>query len=271
MAAQAAGDAPTLAGLRGVLRPAPAPEAAVVVTESVRRPYDDYRRPMKARDYSAETLRHHLVSRNWMVGFEAWSGAVPDPATYDLEQHDRLLVYLREVRKLAPNTVYTAIKDLKSFLRWLRDERGVPIALELRKLVTKPFDAPKLYLSAGDLEQLAAAPLPANLVATRDVFLFCCYTGLRYSDVVALHAGNLHAWDGGRRLPLIQSKTRAGVSIYLTAAASAIIDKYADERVRLLPAHPNQVLNKYSKLAAKLAGAADLVSTGGGGIVRAAV
>ena len=51
-----------------------------------------------------------------------------DPTTYDLEQHDRLLVYLWEVRKLAPNTVYTAIKDLKSFLRWLRDERGVLVA-----------------------------------------------------------------------------------------------------------------------------------------------
>ena len=272
---RAAGDALTLAGTRGVLRPAPAPETAVAVAESVGGHYDDYRRSMKARDYSTETLRHYFVSRNWMVGFEEWSGAVLDPVTYNLEQHDRLLIYLREERKLAPSTVYTAIKDLKSFLRWLRDERGVPVALELCKLVTKPFDAPKLYLSAGDLEQLAAALLPANLVAMRDVFLFCCYTGLRYSGVVALHAGNLHAWDGGRLLRLIQSKTRAGVSTSLTAAASPIIDKYADgERVHLLPVHPNQVMNKYMKRVAKLAGltgAADLVSPGGGGIVRAAV
>ena len=165
--------------------------------------YDDYRRSMKAWDYSAETLRHHLVSRNWMVGVEAWSGAVLNPVTYNLEQHDRLLMYLREERKLAPNTVCTAIKGLKSFLCWLRDGRGVLVALELRKLVTKPFDAPKLYLSAGDLEQLVAVLLPANLVATRDMFLFCCYTGLRYSDVVALHAGNLHVWDEGRLLRLI--------------------------------------------------------------------
>ena len=248
----------------------PTPEAAVFVAESVSVHYDDYRWSMKARGYSAETLRHHLVSRDWMVGFEAWSCAVLDPVMYNLEQHDRLLVYLREERKLAPNTVYTAIRDLKSFLRWLR-ERGVPVGLELRKLVTKPFDAPKVYLSAGDLEQLAAAMLPANLAATRDVFLFCCYTGLRYSEVVALHAGNLHAWDGGRLLRLIQSKTRAGVSIYLTAAASAIIDKYADgSRARLLSVHPNQVMNKYLKRVAGLMGAADLVSTGGG-IVQAAV
>ena len=58
-------------------------------------------------------------------------------------------------------------------------------------------------------------------------------------------------------------------------AASAILDKYNDpERLKLLPVHPNQVMNKYLKRVAKLAGltgAADLVSTEGGGIVRAAV
>jgi site-specific recombinase XerD len=117
--------------------------------------------------------------------------------------------------------------------------------------------------------------LPANLVPTRDIFLFCCYTGLRYSDVSGLHRGHLHEWNGGRLLRLMMSKTRAGVSIYLTGAALAIIDKYADpERLKLLPVHPNQVMNKYLKRVAKLAGltgAADLVSTDSGNLVRAAV
>ena len=270
---RAVGDAPTLAGLREALRPAPAPQVAVA--ESVGVAYEQYRAAMRARGYSRETLRQHVVARNWFTGFEQWSGQLLDPTTYDLARHDELLGYLRQVRKLAPNTMYTAVKDLKSFLRFLRDERGVAVGIDLRKLVAKPADTPKLYLSADDLQALAGAMLPANLVPTRDVFLFCCYTGLRYSDVAALHPGNLHAWNGGTVLRLVQSKTRAGVSIYLTEAASAIIDKYADpERMRLLPVHPNQVMNKYLKRVAKLAGltrAADLVSTGNGGICRAAV
>ena len=192
-----------------------------------------------------------------------------------MELHDRLMVYLREVQKLVPNSLVTAMKDLKSFLRWLRDERSVVVGIEIRKLVIKSLDTPKLYLTAADIERLASAMLPANLVPTRDIFLFCCYTGLRYSDVSGLHRGHLHDWQGERLLRLMMSKTRAGVSIYLTAAASAILDKYDDpERQRLLPVHPNQVMNKYLKRVAKLAGltgAADLVSTEGGGIVRAAV
>jgi integrase len=210
-----------------------------------------------------------------MVGFEMWAGVLLDPTTYNLELHDRLMVYLREVRKLALSSVATALKDLKSFLRWLRDERGVTLGLEIRKISIKAFDVPKLYLAADDLRKLETAMLPANLVPTRDIFLFCCYTGLRYSDVSGLHRGHLHEWNGGRLLRLMMSKTRAGVSIYLTGAALAIIDKYADpERLKLLPVHPNQVMNKYLKRVAKLAGltgAADLVSTDSGNLVRAAV
>lgn len=149
------------------------------------------------------------------------------------------------------------------------------LGLEIRKITIKGFDVPKLYLSADDLGRMETAMLPANLVPTRDIFLFCCYTGLRYPDVSGLHRGNLHGWDGGLVLRLMMSKTRAGVSIYLTAPAAAIIDKYADaERLKLLPVHPNQVMNKYLKRVCKLTGllgAADLVSTQGGEVVRAAV
>ena len=269
---RAAGEIPTVAGLKAVLRPEP---TVVDKVRPVAVLYEEYRQAMKARGYSRETLRQHVVARNWFTGFEQWSGQLLDPVTYNLARHDALLGYLREVRKLAPNTMYTAVKDLKSFLRFLRDERGVAVGIELRKLVAKPADTPKMYLSAADLQAMASVMLPAHLASTRDVFLFCCYTGLRYSDVVALHAGNVQEWNGGRVLRLVQSKTRAGVSIYLTGAASAILETYADvERLRLLPVHPNQVMNRYLKRIAKLAGLtmpADLVSTGNGGLVRAAV
>ena len=115
---RAAGEAPTVAALRMVLQPA-APAVAPPVAVSVAVPYEQYREAMRARGYARETLRQHVVARNLLTGFEAHSGAVLDPVTYTLETHDRLLLYLRTVRKLAPNTVYTAVKDLKSFLRFL--------------------------------------------------------------------------------------------------------------------------------------------------------
>ena len=89
----------------------------------------------------------------------------------------------------------------------------------------------KVYLSAGDLDLLATALLPDWMMSVRDVFLFCCYTGLRYSDVAALHGGNLHQLgadsSSGRVLRFTQTKTRTSMSIYLTSAASALLDMFA--------------------------------------------
>ena len=102
------------------------------------------------------------------------------------------------------------------------------------------------------MARLEKALLPANLVQVRDAFLFCCYTGLRYSDLAALHEGNVKEWDGGRILRLTQTKTRTGVSIYLTPPAGALLDKYTGTRTRLMPSKANQVMNRYLKRICRL-------------------
>jgi hypothetical protein len=212
---RAVGEAPALAGLRAVLRPASVVPEVVATPVSVALRYEEYRGALRAWGYAKESLRQHIITRNWFAGFERYGRMVPDPVTYDLEMHDRLLIYLRVVRKLAPNSLYTAIKKLKA----------------------------------------------------------CASYGMSGAWRQALSCGNWWRSPPTRRSytcrqRLVQSKKRAGVSIYLTAA-SAILNKYADpERLRLLPVHPNQVMNKYLKWVAQLA---DLVSTGDGGIVRAAV
>jgi len=66
------------------------------------------------------------------------------------------------------------------------------------KLKVEWEDSEKVWLTAAELTRLETARLPANLEAVRDAFLFCCYTGLRYPDLAALHAGNVKEWDGGR-------------------------------------------------------------------------
>ena len=59
------------------------------------------------------------------------------------------------------------------------------------KLKVEWEDIEKVWLTAAELTSLEKALLPANLVQVRDAFLFCCYTGLRYSDLAALHEGNV--------------------------------------------------------------------------------
>ena len=143
----------------------------------------------------------------------------------------------------------------------MRDEHGLTVSVEPRKLRVACQHTDKVYLTGPELEQLCGTVLPNTLAPVRDVFLFCCYTGLRYSDVLQPHSGNMEALhdSSGRVLRLTQTKTRTRVSVYLTAAASTLLEKYAGpERegpgARLLPVYQNQVMNRYLKRICQLAG-----------------
>ncbi|MBD2716747.1 tyrosine-type recombinase/integrase [Microvirga sp. STR05] len=256
---RAAGETPTVAGLKAALRPAPAPTPAserLVVEEIMQ-----FREVMRRRGLMLNTLRHYLVTANWLRDFEKWAGRSLTVSGYDLATHDLVLAYLRHERELSPNSLYTVGKDLRRLFGYLRDERELPISVEPRKLRVACQDTEKVYLTAPELERLRVTVLPTTLAPVRDVFLFCCYTGLRYSDVLQLHGGNVEALpDGsGRVLRLTQTKTRTRVSVYLTAAASTLLEKYAGpERegvgARLLPVYQNQVMNRYLKRICQLAG-----------------
>jgi integrase/recombinase XerD len=263
---RASGEVPTVASLKAALRLAvaapPAPEPLMV--DELRA----FREVQRTRGIMRYTLKHYLVTANWLRDFEAWSGVRLLVSRYDLAQHDALLAYLRDVRGLAPNTCYTAGKDLSRLLRYLQDERNQVLAVEPKKLRVAWVETEKLYLQADELARLASALLPSTLAPVRDVFLFCCYTGLRYSDVLQLHGGNVEALaDGsGRVLRFTQTKTRTKVSVYLTRAASIILDKYAcaerhGQSARLLPVLTNQAMNRYLKRIGQLINLTRLVET----------
>ncbi|WP_345073931.1 tyrosine-type recombinase/integrase [Hymenobacter fastidiosus] len=253
---RAAGGTPTMAGLKAALQPVVEAVVVVPVRRSITVLNDEHREALRARGYANHTLRQRKMLCSWLGNYERDRGELLDPTTYDLATHDRVLHYLRFDRNLAQNTVASFVRGLKVFLRWCREERGMSVPVELRKLQGKHADVLKMGLSAEDLAALTTAMLPAHLTRVRDVLLFCCYTGLRYSDVWALQPGNLHEWDGARVLRLVQTKPRTGVSIYLTEAAGAIIDRYAadGERALLLPVLANQVMNRHLKQVGKYAG-----------------
>ncbi|UOQ51760.1 site-specific integrase [Hymenobacter cellulosivorans] len=252
---RAEGLTPTPTSLKAALGPAPMP---VVLEQNVVLLMNEFRAVLRGRGYMRETLRHYLVSNNWLRDFAEHRGRKLQAEAYTLQDHDALLHYLTLTRKLAPNSVYTLVKNLKALLKDLRDERGYKLSVDVRQIKATYAEVDKVYLTAAELTQLQTAVLPANLVPVRDVFLFC-YTGLRYSDVYDLHGGNVSGWDGGHVLRLTQSKTRRPVSIYLTEAARGILDKYAGERAKLLPVYQNQVMNRYLKRICRLGGVSSAV------------
>jgi hypothetical protein len=71
--------------------------------------------------------------------------------------------------------------------------------------------------------------LRENLDKVRDVYLFSCYTGLRYSDLKNLHPAHIVERGNYKVVSLVQQKTQAKVEFALNTYALTILDKYKDK------------------------------------------
>ena len=90
-----------------------------------------------------------------------------------------------------------------------------------------------------------------RLQHVRDLFIFSCYTGLAYADVMSLTQKSIVLGiDGERWIYTNRQKTDSRVRVPLLPKALAIIEKYKDNPLIinsgfLLPRLSNQKLNSY--------------------------
>jgi site-specific recombinase XerD len=87
----------------------------------------------------------------------------------------------------------------------------------------------------------------------RDIFVFCCYTGLAYVDVKNLTKQKISVGiDGGLWIKTKRAKTKIEASIPLLSEAHEILTKYENHQKCLnedtvLPVLSNQKMNEYLK------------------------
>lgn len=84
-----------------------------------------------------------------------------------------------------------------------------------------------IYLTQDEIKALENhqfLPTQASLERVRDVFLFSCFTGLRYSDVAKLKRTDIK--DGF--IEVVTKKTNDGLRIELNKHSQAILDKYKE-------------------------------------------
>ncbi|MEM8937943.1 MAG: site-specific integrase [Bacteroidota bacterium] len=119
----------------------------------------------------------------------------------------------------------------------------------------------KQFLTQTELDTLQNKKsfLP-RLDLVRDIFVFCCYTGLAYADVKQLREEDIIIGvDGYRWIKMARKKTKAFSSIPLLPPAEAIIEKYSGHQYVMdgkgvLPVLTNQKSNAYLKEIADVCG-----------------
>ncbi|GAD04527.1 site-specific integrase [Porphyromonas crevioricanis] len=113
-----------------------------------------------------------------------------------------------------------------------------------------------IYLSREELKLLQDFEfqrMQEALERVRDVFLFQCFTGLRYSDVAKLKRSDVKKGV----VHVVTKKTVDGLRIELNKHSQAIIDKYRDCNFtddKVLPVISNEKMNAHLKTLGQVVG-----------------
>ena len=207
------------------------------------------------REYAQGTAIRYQTSLKHTIDFLEWQYKVPD---IDIKKIDHYFItqyefYLRTERKCANNSAFKYIKNFK---------KVVGICLASGWLTTDPFvnykirikQVDRVYLTQDDLQAMADKTFSTDrLNQVRDVFLFCCFTGLAYADVEKLKRSEIvKGVDGEMWISTKRKKTDVPSRIPLLPSALNLLNRYTDHpeccrSCRVLPVSTNQKMNAYLK------------------------
>ncbi|OQC60347.1 MAG: Phage integrase family protein [Bacteroidetes bacterium ADurb.Bin012] len=220
----------------------------------------------RIKEWSMETrkmvksLKNHLNKFKKNVGLDF----------YDQNGIDKFINYLRSTAGLEESSAEKVYKNLAWFLRWAIRKKYTQVRdIESYEPVFKTVKKPVIFLTQDELDKVFNLEIPKTgtklklhdmngkeyekkviehegMSIARDLFCFCAFTSLRYSDVVEVRRTDIH--DGV--LTITTQKTHDRLPIVLHQNALAILEKYKDKEFpgnRALPYMTNQQMNRCLK------------------------
>ena len=184
---------------------------------------------------------------------------------------------MRVTRNLEEKTVQKQFNNLKWFLNWaIRKGYCEESYINKYRPKFKVLEKPVIFLTKEELLQLYNYEIPASgtvvdlvdmngntyqkrvneagaLQKTKDLFCFCCFTSLRYSDMAKVRRSDIN----GDILYVTTQKTNDRLPINLNSFAKEILAKYEDTIFPgglALPVITNQKMNYYLKDLCELCG-----------------
>lgn len=215
--------------------------------------FDDFVRVCgRQNDWTHSTFEKFAAVKNHLKNFRSELSF----DFFDEEGLTEYVQYLREVREMRNSTIGKQLSFLKWFLRWsFKQGMHSNNAYDAFKPKLKDTQKKIIFLTWEELNKLREFKIPPTkqaLERVRDVFLFQCFTGLRYSDVFNLRRSDIK----GDHIEVTTVKTSDSLIIELNDHSKAILKKYKDvefENDKALPVITNQKMNDYLKELAELA------------------
>lgn len=217
--------------------------------------FDDFTRECaNTKAWSASTRARMKTFRKELIRFSRKLRF----STLDEKTLGRFTSSLRE--RFSNSTVAKKLEYLRWFLNWAASH-NCPVNPDYKAFrpTLKLARNPLVYLTREDISRLRRLKLNSPYLSrVRDVFLFCCFSGLRYSDVKNLRRSDIRE----DHFEVTTIKTMDSVTIELNRVTQAILAKYRNDDIpggKALPCSSNQAMNKRLKILCRMAGLEDEV------------
>jgi site-specific recombinase XerD len=169
----------------------------------------------------------------------------------------RSYVTFLKAKGLAKNTIAKDIAVLKGMMSEAIDRNHTTnINFKHKKFSYSYEDVDSVYLNEAEIEKLYKHDFlgKKKLEQIRDLFVFGCNVGLRYSDYSSVKQENIITIDGNKYIKINTQKTDETVIIPCNETVLKIFDKYSGNANSLPRTISAQKFNEYLKDVCKEAG-----------------
>ncbi|CAM1341688.1 site-specific integrase [Tenacibaculum aestuarii] len=169
----------------------------------------------------------------------------------DLKFIKDLEYYFKTELKLSQATINRGLQRVRKIVQFGIDENYLDKnPFSLYKPTKYKIDL--VYLTSEELRNLESFKFKqSKLEVVKDLFIFCCYTGLAYQEMINLNSKHIViGFDDNIWIEMYRQKTNSKISIPLLPKANDILGKYKG----VLPKISNQKINSYLKEIADIVG-----------------
>jgi len=212
------------------------------------------------------TLKHYLVTQRYLIKFLEAKHRKKDIFLYDIN-YKFVVDFETFLRGVQPKDHQRPIDNNGVMKHLIRLRKMTSLALKLDWIAADPFrnykfkykKVDKDFLTEAELKKLEKVNLGVErLNMVRDMFVFSCYTGLAYVDLMNLNE-DMHViigMDQRQWIKTTRQKSDEPVIVPMLPVAKTILARYRDN-IRSLanntvfPKISNQKVNAYLKEIAK--------------------
>ncbi len=181
------------------------------------------------KDRSAGTLREYRTRRDRLASFLQYEYGLSDIPFRELT-HDfaeKFIVYLSTVRGLRSATVSQTLKKLHLLVHTAVRKGWISVH-PFPDVWVVPQYRERRFLNEDEIRKIMEVHLPNYKTAVvRDIFVFCCFTGLAYADVKKLTHDDIRT-DGNGDMWIIDRRQKTGTQfrVQLLPVARELVERY---------------------------------------------